>query len=203
MGYPFYYWRNYLMMNQGKEVFYDRALELGIEPPLAGRYLPDMIDGTKCPRSSRCAATGDFDGDGRLEIVTNNFNDAPYFFKNELPQNNYLALDLRGTNSNRDGIGALVRLKVGEQTMIRQLHGSSGYLSNSSKRLHFGLGAQTTIDALEILWPSGTRQIVKSPQVNRRHQIVEPPAALGRSDGRPGEDPAPQRTARGGLVVTE
>src|SRR5207302_1386140 len=69
MGYPFYYWPNYLLMNQGDGTFRNRAAEHGIEPPLRGLYLPDRIKGKQAPRSSRCAATADFDGDGRLEIV--------------------------------------------------------------------------------------------------------------------------------------
>ncbi len=82
----------------------------------------------------------DFDGDGRLEIVVNNFNDQPYFFKNRLPAKNWVAFRLRGTRSNRDAIGAVVRLYQGDKIMTRQVQGACGYLSQSSRTLHFGLG---------------------------------------------------------------
>ena len=104
MGYPFYYWPNYLLMNQGDQTFRNRAHELGIEPPPGGEY-PTKILGKPAAHSSRCAVTGDFDGDGRLEIVVNNFNDQPYYFKNEFPPNNWIAFQLTGTRSNRDAIG--------------------------------------------------------------------------------------------------
>src|SRR5262249_4777278 len=74
MGYPFYYWPNYLLMNQGDGTSVNRAQELGVEPPPRGTELPGEINGAKAVRSSRCAVTADFDGDGRLEVVVNNFN---------------------------------------------------------------------------------------------------------------------------------
>jgi hypothetical protein len=182
MGYPFYYWPNYLMMNMRDGTFVNQATELGIEPPLRGSYLTEKIKGKRAARSSRCAATADFDGDGRLEIVVNNFNDRPYFFKNQMPQKNYVAFRLRGTQSNRDAIGAVVRLFRGKQALTRQVHAACGYLSQSSKTLHFGLGDTTDIDRIEITWPSGLRQILPAVKANTRHDIVEP-----REDGKPGK----------------
>src|SRR5438132_9267 len=79
MGFPYFYWPCSLMMNNGNGTFTDRAEAAGIEPPAQGRYLSRWIANMPAARSSRCAATGDFDNDGRLEIVTNNFNDAPYY----------------------------------------------------------------------------------------------------------------------------
>src|SRR5262249_44580858 len=99
MGYPFRYWRNYLMMNNGNETFTDRSRSLGMEPPAKGIFLDESIANKPATRSSRCAAVADFDGDGRLEIITNNFNDRPYYFKNDFPRKNYIAFRLRGTKS--------------------------------------------------------------------------------------------------------
>jgi enediyne biosynthesis protein E4 len=174
MGYPFYYWPNALMMNQGDGTFKDRAEELGIEPPVRGPFLSGLIGGKEAPRSSRTAAVADFFGDGRLSIVVNNFNDQPYFFKNEGTPRNYVAFRLRGTKSNRDAIGAVVLLYQGDKIMTRQVQSSGGYLSQSSRTVHFGLGDQPTIDRVEITWPSGIHQHVENVRINTRQDVVEP-----------------------------
>ncbi len=176
MGYPFYYWPNSLLMNEGNGKFRDRATELGIEPPPRGRSLPQPIGGRDAPRSSRSAVTGDFTGSGRLDIATNNFNDQPYFFKNEFARKNYVAFRLRGTTSNRDAIGAVVRLYQGGKVLTRQVQGACGYLSQSARTLHFGLGDRPTIEHVEITWPSGLRQRLGAVAVNALHELDEPAA---------------------------
>src|SRR6267142_4874914 len=153
MGYPFYYWPNQLMMNKGNGTFVDRATDLGVEPPTGGIYQEKNIAGRQAARSSRSAAVADFDGDGRLEIVTNNFNDRPYFFANRFPLQNYLELRLTGTKSNRDAIGSVVRLWVGNKVMVREVSPAGGYLSQSSRTVHFGLGDRSGIDSVRIRWP--------------------------------------------------
>jgi hypothetical protein len=174
MGYPFWYWPNQLLMNQGDGTFRDRAEELGVEPPRRGKFLADPIDGKPAARSSRCAVTGDFSADGRLDIVTNNFNDQPYYFKNRLPRKNYVEFRLRGTRSNRDAVGAVVRLSQGDKVMTRQVQGACGYLSHSSRTLHFGLGDRPAIDRVEITWPSGVHQRVDDVAANTLHEVIEP-----------------------------
>jgi enediyne biosynthesis protein E4 len=176
MGFPFYYWPNYLLMNQGDGTFRDRAEESGIEPPLGGIYQPEPIAGLQAARSSRSAATGDFDGDGRLEIVTNNFNGQPYYFKNQKAKKDYLAFRLQGIRSNRDAFGAEIRLYQGKRVLTRQLQAAGGYLSQSSKTVHFGLADGQEVDRVEIKWPSGVRQILrgKDVAVNTVHTVVEP-----------------------------
>jgi enediyne biosynthesis protein E4 len=173
MGYPFYYWPNSLLMNQGNETFLDRAAETGIEPPSRGQFLPQPLGGRQAARSSRCAVTADFTGSGRLDIVTNNFNDQPYFFKNEFPRKNYVSFRLRGTKSNRDAIGAVVRLTQGGKILTRQVQSACGYLSQSSKTLHFGLGDEPGIEAVEITWPSGVRQRLSAVAINTLHDVIE------------------------------
>jgi hypothetical protein len=174
MGYPWFYWGNYLLMNQGDGTFRNRASELGIEPPRRGIYLPEKLGTNAAPRSSRCAVTADFRGEGLLDIVVNNFNDQPYFFKNQFPRKNYVEFRLRGTRSNRDAIGAVVRLYQGNRILTRQVQSACGYLSHSSRTLHFGLGDQATIDRVEITWPSGQKQQLPMVAANRLHEIIEP-----------------------------
>ncbi len=174
MGYPFYYWPNSLLMNNGDGTFREWALESGVEPPPRGLYQPERIHGQAAARSSRCAATADFDGDGRLEVVVNNFNDQPYYFRNVGPRRNYVAFRLRGTRSNRDAVGAVVRLYRGKEVLTRQVNAACGYLSQSSRTLHFGLGDRPDIDRVEITWPSGLRQRLDRVAANTLHEVVEP-----------------------------
>jgi hypothetical protein len=174
MGFPYFYWPNALMMNNGDGTFRDRASALGVEPPNGGIYEDQTIGGHSATRSSRSAAVADFDGDGRLEIVTNNFNDRPYLLANRFPKRNYVAFRLTGTKSNRDAIGAVVRLWVGKTVMVRQVNPAGGYLSQSSRVVHFGLGDTSKVDRIEIRWPRGILQTVENPPINTLNQIKEP-----------------------------
>jgi len=174
MGYPYSYWPNPLMMNNGDGTFRDRAATLGIEPPTGGIYLEERVAGQQAARSSRSAVVADFDGDGRLELVANNFNGPPYYFANRFPRQNYVAFRLTGTKSNRDAIGAVVRLWAGKTVMVRQVNPAGGYLSHSSRVLHFGLGDRSKVDRIEIRWPRGIVQTLDNPAINTLHQVREP-----------------------------
>jgi hypothetical protein len=183
MGYPFFYWPNRLLMNNGDETFLEKSSQEGIEPPRQGTHLPEKIGGKDAPRSSRCAAVADFRKIGRLDIVTNNFNDSPYFFQNQFPQKNYIAFRLRGAKTNlkpktpgcnRDAIGALVRITTGKEVMVRQVQGAGGYLSQSSKNVHFGLGDRTKVERVDIRWPGKQKvQTIKNPRINQIHAVSE------------------------------
>jgi hypothetical protein len=175
MGYPFYYWHNYLMMNNGDETFTDRSQQEGVDPPARGMFLSEeRVVGIQPTRSSRAASVADFDGDGRLDLIVNNFNDQPYYYKNQFGPGNHIRFRLRGRSSNWDAIGARVRLDVGEEIMTRQVNPASGYLSQSSKTIHFGLGERASVDRVRIRWPSGIEQEIAGPEINRLHEVLEP-----------------------------
>jgi hypothetical protein len=173
MGYPFFYWPNYLLMNNGDETFTDRTIDAGLEPPPEGRFFPEEVGGRLAARSSRAAAVADFDGDGRLDLVVNNFNDRPYYYRNDSERRNYIAFRLTGTKSNRDAIGALVTIHVGKEVMVRQVHPAGGYLAQSSRAVHFGLGERGAVDRVEVRWPSGRRQRIDRPAINTLHRVTE------------------------------
>ena len=176
MGYPFFYWPNALMMNNGNETFTDHGKAEAIEPPPGGIYQETPIKGQPAARSSRAAVVADFANRGRLDILVNNFNDFPYYFRNQFSPRNYVQFRLTGTKSNRDAIGAVVKLHIGKSILTRQVNPAGGYLAQSSRTLHFGLGDHTHIDRAEILWPGRkTPQLIENVAINQRHDIVEGP----------------------------
>ena len=115
-------------------------------------------------KDGRGLAVADFDKDGRLEFFQANANQEPIFYRNVTePAGNWIQLDLVGTESNRDAIGARLTLKTASgKTLIREVNGGNGYAGQSTRRVHFGLGPDK-IDSLEIRWPSGIRQRADAP----------------------------------------
>lgn len=174
MGHPFGYWPSSLLMNDGSGKFLDEARSQGIEPPPGGRYSEEKIGEKTPPKSTRCAVTADLDDDGRVDLLVNSFNERAYYYHNEFPLKNYVAFRLTGSKSNRDAIGALVKIKCGDVQQVRQVQAAGGYLSQSTLTLHFGLGEVSKVDSVEIRWPSGTTQVLKDIRINTRHDITEP-----------------------------
>ena len=108
------------------------------------------------PAASRGLAIADFWNEGRVSAVVNNMSATPMLLVNVAANtNHWLGVVLRGTRSNRDGIGARVTLRVGQARMVQEVRSGSSYLSSSDLRLHFGLGASTHVDAIEVRWPNG------------------------------------------------
>lgn len=121
----------------------------------------------------RGIAMADFDNDGRIDFLQSNVDQRLLLFHNtSQPAGNWLELRLQGTKSNRDAIGARVKLKAGNLTETREVNGGNGFESQSTRTLHFGLGNAKKIDRVEILWPSGTKQVV-SPPMNHIVTIQE------------------------------
>jgi hypothetical protein len=111
------------------------------------------------PRAHRGAAFGDLNGDGLIDAVITSLNDRPQIFLNRTAgAGHWLLLDLAGACSNRDGIGAKVKVVAGGRTQYNHATTSVGYISSSDRRVHFGLGSAASVDEIEIVWPSGARQ---------------------------------------------
>ena len=123
----------------------------------------------------RGLAIGDIDNDGRLDAVVTT-NDGPaYVLRNDSPsQNHWLTLQLQGHKSNRDAIGAVVKLTTAQGSQFATVTPAGSYLSSSDKRLHFGLGAESTAKTIEIRWPSGIRQNLHNVRSDQIIPIDEP-----------------------------
>ncbi|HWY21168.1 MAG TPA: CRTAC1 family protein [Candidatus Acidoferrum sp.] len=106
--------------------------------------------------SSRGLAVGDLWNDGRMSAVVSNMNAVPSLLVNQIrTPNHWIAIRTVGTKSNRDGIGARILLKAGSRILVDEVRSGSSYVSNNDMRVHFGLGAATKIEWIEIHWPSG------------------------------------------------
>lgn len=108
-------------------------------------------------RASRGAAFGDYDEDGDLDVIVNDLDGPPMLLRNDggSKAGHWLKLKLTGTNSNRNAVGAKVRLSTGKLIQIDEVRSGDSYLSHSDWRLHFGLGSATLVDEIIIRWPSG------------------------------------------------
>ncbi len=202
MNYPFRYGVNSLLLNNRGEKFLDAEFILGVEPRKGGQVTREWFDlecggvdkghalceGQDGPITvlgtlgTRASVLFDLDRDGDLDVVTNEFNSEPLVLVSDLSEQtelHYLEVELTGTKSNRDGLGAVVRVVAGDLKLTRSHDGKSGYLSHSSLPLYFGLGDRKKIDRVEVEWPSGTKQVVAEGIGVNTRLVIEEPAAVG------------------------
>ena len=197
MNYPFRYGVNSVFLNNRGGGFVDSEFLLGVEPrqrtvkpwfaldcdgadagnPICkSRKGLQMVWGAYGTRSS---AIFDLDEDGDLDIVTNEFNSHPLVLISNLSEKrkvHHLTILLKGTQSNRNGIGAIVKVTAAGKTLTQFRDGKSGYLSQSIMPMYFGLGDADSVEKVEVLWPSGRRQVIEKAPLDQTLKLEEPEA---------------------------
>ncbi len=154
---------NAIYRNLGGQSFVDVSAEAG----------PSF----SAPQAHRGCAFGDLNNDGRIDVVVTNLNAKPeIFFNRSQNSNHWLTIRLTGTKSNRDGLGARIKLVTANgMTQYNHATTSVGLSSSSDRRVHFGLGQATTANKIEILWPSGIQQTLTNVRVDQILNVREEP----------------------------
>ena len=146
---------NYAYKNSGNLTFEDVSEEWGLSDP----------------SYSNGAAYADLDNDGDLDMVVNNIDDSLGIFRNMVdelyPLNNYLTITLDGPDKNPAGFGSKVNVILNDGTQVWEHTVFRGYLSSYSQKIHFGLGAEHTVQQMEVIWPDGSVSILRNVPVNQ------------------------------------
>jgi len=151
---------NGLFRNRGNLVFEDLSAKVG----------PDFA----LPAPHRGAAFGDLNNDGKVDIVVTVLNSSPQILMNRTAnKNHWIILKLRGVKSNRDGLGTKVKITTSLGIQYNHATTAVGYNSSSDRRVHFGLGAATVIDKIELTWPSGIKQVLTNVKADQSLEISE------------------------------
>ncbi len=161
-----------LFMNQRNGTFCDASQQAG----------PALVE----PRVSRGLASADFDNDGNVDLVVSDLDGSPLLLHNTgVAGTHWVTLELAGTKSNRLAIGAHVTLTAGGMKQVDEIHSGGSYLSQNDLRLHFGLGAMTHIDLVEIRWPSGKVETLKDLAADRFYSVLEGSGVVAAEQIRP------------------
>jgi hypothetical protein len=124
--------------------------------------------------SSRGLAVGDLWNDGKMSVVLSNMNAAPSLLVNQIRSaNHWVAIRTIGTKSNRDGIGARIRVHTATRVLVDEVRSGSSFDSNNDMRVHFGLGSAAKIEWVEIWWPSGLMERFAKLPVDQIHTLKE------------------------------
>lgn len=163
--------KNCLYLNQGDVRFANVSAASGV----------DFQD------DARAVASIDWDDDGRLDLIVKNRTGPRIRLLRNLDRsgNGFVAIELQGTTCNRDAIGSRVTVDLGGRTVMKTLYAGDGYLSQSSKRLHFGLGDAREVRSVTVRWPGGERQVFEGLRPGGRYRLVQ---------GTPAPEELPART---------
>lgn len=149
---------NYLFKNNGKISFENVSEQWGFQDQ----------------SFSNGAAIGDLDNDGNLDIVINNLDDEAFIYRNtaeRTTENNFLKIRLKGAEKNPFGLGAKVKISIGQNIQYQEFKMVRGYLSSQEPIVHFGLGDELKIDSLNITWPGGKQETIKNISVNQTLEL--------------------------------
>jgi hypothetical protein len=176
-----------IMVNNGHVAMFEPQREKDIPYKQRKQLLRNMTNGTFAeiadeaalgdlivPQVGRGLAVGDYDNDGRLDVLASNQNAPAQLFRNQAKhENRWISFQLRGRKSNRNGVHARLVLKAGKTQQNATVRGGSSYLSSSDRRVYFGLGDVSKIDQVVVQWPAGTVDTLKNLQPNMFYTITE------------------------------
>lgn len=144
--------------------------------------------GFEVEEASRGAAWGDLDGDGDVDLLVGNLDAPPTLLINESPRAGaFVAVRLRGAGSNRDAVGARLWARIGDHRRVWPIAAGSGCFSSSDPTVHVGLGPAEKVDAFEVLWPSGRREVFPGAKKGARVRLEEGRGAGPAPDGDSGD----------------
>jgi hypothetical protein len=130
--------------------------------------------GMRVKLSSRGAAFDDLDNDGDIDVVILNSRREPTILRNDTsPRGHWLQVRLRGTKTNRDGVGARVKVVTDDLVLVDEVHSGRGYQSHYGMRLYFGLGGRKAVNRIEVRWIGGGLEVFRGTAVDRLVTLVE------------------------------
>ena len=131
-------------------------------------------DGMMVKLVARGIAFDDLDNDGRVDVVVLNRDHPPTILRNESATGNqWIQIQLRGKKSNRDGVGAQVKVVADDLSQVAEVHSGRGYQSHFGSRLHFGLGRRDRVDRIEVRWIGGRMEVFENLPSNRLVTLIE------------------------------